>query len=185
MPEPKSLYDLAIERIEAAPPDDRRAAFFTELEALPLFSRDRVDLVLLARARFARGPYEPPEFHVLAGFSYPARGPYTPDETLAFEEHAAALATIAEAKAQWEAALVSTRRAKHAQGPESASGRNPQTAAQLETVRAAVEAERAALEAYEGAKALEVLSRPHQKRRLPAGPHREGLVARLRRTLAG
>jgi hypothetical protein len=185
MSEAQAEIDRAIAGLEKLPPELRRAAFFDELRALPVDSRERSDFLILGRGRFARGPYSPDEFQALAGFIYPPGRPYSPDEAARLDEHAAALSALVEARDRYEAARAVTLRAVRVAGPESMTGRHPQTAEQLEACRAAREAEDEALEFFENAQADEVRCRPHRPRPLPIGAQRVGMIARLRKVISG
>lgn len=172
--------DAAIERIAALPPLERRAAFFQELDALPLHSRERADLLALGRGRFAPGPYVPREFEAIAGITYPRRT-YSEEELRAQAEHAAALEALRIARAAWEDAYFERRAAQNAYD----SGRSPlsdKKASEADRVALihAREAEEVAAADLRAAELFEVRARLHQRRPLPPPPPAPaGVLSRL------
>lgn len=175
--------DEAMARIARLPLEERRAAYFAELDRIPLNTPARFYMVSL-RMIFAPGMYENKEFHVLAGVVYGGT-PLTEDKILRLEEHAAAVTVLLEAKDNWRESSNALARARRAVGPQDSAGGRSQTPAQQAVFQEALDAHREAHDLFEDASALEVAARPHQPRKMPSSPEaRLGLIARARRALS-
>lgn len=106
LPRDNSLSRCAIEtpeqtyeRLSKLPPDDRRAAFFDALGALPPHSLARLQLKQQFVA-FAPGPFSASEFVVLSGLVYPERHP-SPEELQRTADHEAAIEILEARRREW------------------------------------------------------------------------------------
>lgn len=188
-PTAEELVDAMLGRIAKLDPIDQRAAFFEELQRLPLHSRERRDFISLGRARFAGGYYDPREFAILSGVQA-ASETMTAEQLEVAAEHAAAYAALAEAREARFAALNEERAALGAI-PRDRIDRTgnvvPGTPDVLSLrLREARELVRQAEEAFEEADRAEVRARPHQPRPLPPPPSRPaGLFTRILKAVSG